>query len=210
MGITLRGFSYSVYVWIVRFTLFEKGLAFQTVEVNPFSESGHAAHPFGRVPVFEHDGFRVYETNAITRYIDRVFPDPPLQPLDTQERARIDQIISVADNYAYWPLVRQVSSHGYFNEAFKLSANQSELAAGLQAAPKVLGALEELIVQQGILKGRRISLADIHLAPMIYYLRLAPDGAKLLRECKILSKWWNEISVAPGLVESKPDLPLLE
>ena len=32
------------------------------------------------VPAFEHDGFALYETQAILRYLDDVFPNPPLTP----------------------------------------------------------------------------------------------------------------------------------
>ena len=39
-----------------------------------------ALHPFGRVPTLVHDGFALYETGAISRYIDRAFPGPALQP----------------------------------------------------------------------------------------------------------------------------------
>ena len=45
-----------------------------------------ALHPFGRVPVLEHDGFRLYETQAILRYLDRVLPQPALTPSDVQAR----------------------------------------------------------------------------------------------------------------------------
>jgi glutathione S-transferase len=39
-----------------------------------------ARHPFGRVPAFEHDGFKLYETSAITRYLDAVLPGPAPTP----------------------------------------------------------------------------------------------------------------------------------
>ncbi len=43
----------------------------------PFQSAEHLArHPFGRVPVLEHDGFMLYETQAILRYLDRVLPQP--------------------------------------------------------------------------------------------------------------------------------------
>jgi glutathione S-transferase len=32
------------------------------------------------VPVLEHDGFLLYETQAILRYLDRVLPKPALTP----------------------------------------------------------------------------------------------------------------------------------
>ena len=74
------GAAYSVYVRTVRLTLAEKDVPYKLVEIDVFGESGpppdyFARHPFGRIPAFEHDGFQLYETDAIVRYIDE--PDSP-------------------------------------------------------------------------------------------------------------------------------------
>jgi glutathione S-transferase len=84
MPLVLHGYRYSVYVRIARLALAEKGVAYDRVEVNPFSADVPAdylaLHPFGRVPTLIHDGFALYETGAITRYLDRTFAGPNLQP----------------------------------------------------------------------------------------------------------------------------------
>jgi glutathione S-transferase len=49
-----------------------------------------ARHRFGKIPAFEHAGFRLYETGAITRYVDEAFPGPRLQPDDPRDRARMN------------------------------------------------------------------------------------------------------------------------
>ena len=112
MPLVLHGYRYSVYNRIARLTLAEKGVAYERVEVNPFSPdmpaSYLALHPFGRVPALVHDGFALYETGAITRYVDRAFPGPALQPTEPRALARMDQIIGIVDSYGYWPMVRQV------------------------------------------------------------------------------------------------------
>jgi len=64
-----------------------------------------ARHPFGKIPAFEHAGFRLYEAGAITRYVDEAFPGHRLQPDDACGRARTNQIISILDSYAYRTLV---------------------------------------------------------------------------------------------------------
>src|SRR5690349_24297838 len=80
----------STYVWSTRLALAEKGVAHDLVDV-PFGahrEEPHLSrHPFGKVPAFEHDGFALYETQAILRYIDEGFPVAPLQPTDLHEFA---------------------------------------------------------------------------------------------------------------------------
>ena len=52
----------------------EKGARYRLVPVVPgtLRAPEHLArHPFGKVPVLSHGGFRLYETQAILRYIDR-------------------------------------------------------------------------------------------------------------------------------------------
>ncbi|HET7883908.1 MAG TPA: glutathione S-transferase N-terminal domain-containing protein [Acetobacteraceae bacterium] len=58
------GATYSVYVRIVRLALAEKRVPYRLHEVDIFAPSGPPAdyqgrHPFGRIPAFEHDGFRL-------------------------------------------------------------------------------------------------------------------------------------------------------
>jgi glutathione S-transferase len=136
MAIELHGYQYSVYSWIARLAFHEKGVAYNWVEVNPFAEaipaSYLAMHPFKRVPALIDAGFIVYETGAITRYVDEAFEGPKLQSMEPRERARCNQIMSIVDSYAYWPLVRQVFSHGVFRPRMGLPADESELRKGLE------------------------------------------------------------------------------
>src|ERR1700694_3242943 len=75
----------------------EKGASYRLSPVAPgsFKSPEHMArHPFGRVPVLEHGGFMLYETQAILRYLDRVLRAPALTPVDPKARARLDQVIN--------------------------------------------------------------------------------------------------------------------
>ena len=94
MPLVLHGYRYSVYLRIARLALAEKGLAYDRVEVNPFAADVPAAylalHPFGRVPTLVHDDFALYETGAITRYVDRAFSGPALQPAQPRMLGRME------------------------------------------------------------------------------------------------------------------------
>ena len=64
-------------------TLEEKRASYCLSPVAPgaFRSEPHISrHPFGRVPVLEHDRFMLYEAQAILRYLDRVLPTPRLTP----------------------------------------------------------------------------------------------------------------------------------
>jgi glutathione S-transferase len=107
---TLYGAPYSVYVRAVRLTLEEKVVSYELVPIDIFASEGalpdhKARHPFGKIPAFEHAGFQLYEAGAITRYVDEAFPGPRLQPEHPHGRARMNQIISILDSYAYRTLV---------------------------------------------------------------------------------------------------------
>lgn len=211
MPLVLHGYRYSVYVRIARLTLAEKGVAYDRVEVDPFAPDVPAdylaLHPFGRVPTLIHDDFVLYETGAITRYVDRAFAGPALQPAKPRALARMDQIIAVVDSYGYWPLVRQVFSHRVFRPAVGRPADEAEVVQGLAAAGKVLRALEALAAPEAFLTGSTVSLADFHLGAMIAYFTAAPEGAALLANHSRLAGWWERLRRRPSLIVTDPGLP---
>jgi glutathione S-transferase len=212
MALALHGYRYSVYVRIARLVLKEKGLAYEQVEVNPFVADVPAdylaLHPFGRVPTLVHNGFALYETGAITRYVDRAFPGPALQPADPKWLARMDQIMGVVDAYAYWPLVRQVFVHDVVRPHMGTAGDAAELEKGLEAAAKVLDALEALAAADPWLTGPDISLADLHLGAMVAYFAQSPRGAELLAARPRLAAWWRRLGERPSFVATEPGLPV--
>jgi glutathione S-transferase len=84
-SIVLYGFDGSTYVRTVRMLLAEKNAQYDLVPVNvlagePRQPEHLDRHPFGKVPVLDHDGFRVMESSAIAPYLDEVLPGPSLTP----------------------------------------------------------------------------------------------------------------------------------
>ncbi|AMY67602.1 glutathione S-transferase family protein [Frigidibacter mobilis] len=193
--IRLTGYRYSIYTRIARLALIEKGVAHELAEADPFADPPPAdllaLNPFGRVPVLEHDGFVLYETAAILRYVDAGFPGPALVPVDPRAAARMTQVIGIADAHAYWPLVRQVYAQLVFRPFEGLEPDAAEVAAGLAAAGPVLDALEAIAAEGLQLAGGPLSLADLHLAPMIAAFASAPEGAALLAARPALARWWH-------------------
>lgn len=212
MALVLHGYRYSVYVRIVRLVLAEKRLACEQVEVNPFAAAVPAdylaLHPFGRVPTLVDDGFVLYETGAITRYVDRAFPGTALQPADPRRRARMDQIMGVVDSYAYWPMVRQVFVHDVVRPHLGMAGDADELGKGLEASTRVLDALETLVTANPWLTGPDISLADLHLGAMVACFTQSPRGAALLAGRPRLSAWWQRLKERPSVAATDPGLPV--
>jgi glutathione S-transferase len=92
----------------------EKGASYRFAPVAPgtFRSPEHLArHPFGRVPVLEHDGFTLYESQAILRYLDRVLPVPVLTPVEPKRIARMDQVMNVNDWYLFQGVGNVIGYH---------------------------------------------------------------------------------------------------
>lgn len=203
----LTGYRYSIYTRIARLVLIEKGVAHEVAEVDPFADPRPAdllsLNPFGRVPVLQHDGFTLYETAAILRYVDAAFPGPALVPAEPRATARMAQVIGIADAHGYWPLVRQVYAQRVFRPHEGLEPDPAEVAAGLAAAGPVLEALEAIAAEGLQLAGGPLSLADLHLAPMIAAFATAPEGAALLAARPALSRWWQQMAARPSMIATR-------
>ncbi|MGB0797080.1 MAG: glutathione S-transferase family protein, partial [Paracoccaceae bacterium] len=109
--LTLYGYRYSVYTRVVRIVLHLKSAVYEFHDLNPFEKDITDLHPFGKVPVLDHRKNKLFETNAITRYLDRAISGVALQPDEPYELALQDQINPIVDNYAYEPMVRSVFAH---------------------------------------------------------------------------------------------------
>ena len=157
LSIVLHGYRYSVYLRIVRMVLVEKGVSYSRVEVNPFAPDMPKQyldlHPFRRVPTLVHDDFVLYETQAITRYIDEAFAGPSFQPTQPRQRARMAQVISIIDAYGYLPMVRQVFSQRVFGPRIGRVVDEAQVRAGVEGSTRVLNALESIVALAGPVAG---------------------------------------------------------
>lgn len=200
---TLYGAAYSVYVRAARLALVEKGVAYKLVEVDIYGAVPDwyaALHPFQRIPAFEHDGFLLYEAAAIMRYVDEAFAGPSLMPADARGRARVAQIMGLADAYLYRPLVWDIYVERCDAPAEGRAPDEAKIAAAIPRVETCFAAIEELMAGEGpYLLGAQLTLADLHLAPMISIGLRAAEGAALLARHPRLGAWWGEMRARPSL-----------
>lgn len=209
---TLTGYGFSVYTRAARMALAAKRVSYSYEECNPFApgdaEALRAVHPFGRVPALRHGGFHVWETQAILDYVEAGFDGPPLTPQRAEAKARMRQVMGINDAYLYWPLVRGVVSNALF--ASQAERDGAAAQAGLDAAPRVLAALEEIAGEGEVLVPGQLTLADCLLWPMLDYFRQVPEGAALLRTYEALTLWAETMAQRPEAMTTAPDLNQLE
>ncbi|WP_341233132.1 glutathione S-transferase family protein [uncultured Sulfitobacter sp.] len=207
-GLTLIGYQYSVYTRIVRAALIEMGLEAAYHELNPFSDAPDPLllehTPFGRVPVLRHDDFTLTETSAILRYLDAIGPGLSLVPTPPHQMARMAQVVAVTDFYGYVPLVRQVFANAVFAPMMDEAADELAVTEGLKNARPVLQSLNAIAAEGHQLNGVDITLADLHLAPMIAYFTMAQQGSAMLAAFPALQRWWQGVADRPSLLQTDP------
>lgn len=200
----LYGADYSVYVRMARMTLEEKGVDYELVPLDIFAAEGIPAwylehHPFGRIPAFEHDGFRLFETSAIARYVDEAFDGPALQPADPRGRARMGQIAGMLDAYGYRAMVWDVAVERLEKEA----PDEALIADGLSQAETVLKVLASLKANGPWLLGDQLTLADLHAAPVIAYFVKVTEGRDTLARFADIESWYSRIAARPSFARTK-------
>ncbi|MDX8464757.1 glutathione S-transferase family protein [Mesorhizobium sp. VK23B] len=200
----LYGADYSVYVRIARMTLEEKGVDYELVPLDIFAAEGVPAwylehHPFGRIPAFEHDGFRLFETGAITRYVDEAFDGPALQPADPRGRARIGQITGMLDAYGYRAMVWDVA----VERLEKAPADEELIAGGLSQAETVLKVLTSLKAEGPWLLGNQLTLADLHAASIIGYFTKVAEGRDMLARFAEIRDWYARVTARQSFVRTE-------
>ncbi|TPM41624.1 glutathione S-transferase family protein [Mesorhizobium sp. B2-3-4] len=200
----LYGADYSVYVRIARMALEEKGIDYELVPLDIFAADGIPAwylerHPFGRIPAFEHDGFRLFETNAIARYVDEAFDGPALQPADARGRARMGQMTGMLDAYGYRAMVWDVA----VERLEKAEPDEALIAGGLSQAETVLRVLTSLKAPGPWLLGDQLTLADLHAAPIIGYFLKVAEGQKRLAQFAEIHAWWGRIAARVSFAKTE-------
>jgi glutathione S-transferase len=204
---TLWGFNNSTYVRTVKMVLAEKHFtAFKQVPLNvlagdPKTPEHLERHPFGKVPVLDHDGLRILETSAIARYLNDILPGKSLVPPTPRDRARMDMIVGIVDSYGYGALVGGVAAYHLFPD-FVGGKNDALLQAGAESGRRVAEFVMKTRGASQFIAGE-LSLADLYLAPIIAYVAMTPDK-NIVFDVAGFSDWWADIQALPSFKETQP------
>ena len=139
-----------------RIVLAEKGIAYETVEIDLRARPAwlYELNPAGKVPVLEEDGWVLPESAVIGEYLNERYPEPPLWPDDAGERAAGRLLVFRFDDFSkpYYALRRGEQGAG--------SRFEEELAF-----------LDRLLADSPWLSGRAFGLADIAFLPWLLRAR---------------------------------------
>jgi glutathione S-transferase len=184
-------------------TLEEKGAAYRLAPVpqGTLQSTEHLArHPFGRVPVFQHGDFWLYETQAILRYLDRLMPQPSLTPTDIKRAARMDQVMNINDWYLFHGVGNVIIFHRVIAPRLMGKAPDEEaIKAAMPKAHAVFNELARLLGDRPYLTGDTLSLADLLLAPAVEFFTVTPEWSALGAPHPNLVAWITRMQERPSM-----------
>jgi glutathione S-transferase len=180
--ITLYDADRCPYCARVRIALAEKGIEYETVEIDLDNRPAwiYEKNPLGRVPVLEEDTFVLAESAVIDEYLDDRYPDPPLWPADPAERALGRMLV-----FRFGEL-----SKPYYAVRRAVDGARERLDAALSTVDAVLQ-------EQEFLSGREFGLADIAYVPWILRARDRMDVD--LERFPAVSEWVSQLEQRPSI-----------
>ncbi len=193
----------STYGRTCRMALAEKGVPYELDPIGPQAPEQKARQPWGSVPAMSHGDIRMYETLAICNYVDAAFDGPPLLPADLLARARCYQWISVFIQYLYRPAVDIVLQRLVVPTRGG-TPDEALVAASVPKTEKALGVLNGALDGQKCFAGAAPSLADYFVLPLLHYLKMTPEGEKLLASTLNLNRWQAAMDKRDSAVQTMP------
>ena len=187
----------------------ELGLAYERVDIGgPFGKNNEPAYlamnPNGLVPTLEEDdGFLLWESNSIVRYLAAKHGPGKLEPKDLRAQASaarwMDWQLSVAGpaiTPVFWGLIRTPPEK---RDAAAIEAAKTKT----NAAMKILDAQ---LAKTAFVAGDTLSTGDIPVGIMAYrYHRLVPDRPQLDH----FERWYASIEKRPAFQEHVAAIPFV-
>jgi len=205
--VTIYGPSASTYVRTARLACVEKGITHTLEPVDLGSDAHAKLHPFKKIPAMRHGDFVLYEAGAIARYVDRAFKGPALQPTDLKELARMDQWTSAISDYCYQAMIREIVIQRVL---VPMRGGKTDEAMVKAAWPKVeyqLSVRDQALAKSPYLTGGALSIADLMLLPILFYMKVQPEGGPLVAKNKNISAWFDRMAARPSFGATMPELP---
>jgi glutathione S-transferase len=197
----VHGIPGSPYVRMPLLACEEKGAPYRLVPMG-FGDAKSPEHlarqPFGRIPAIEHGDFKLYEAQAIVRYIDQAFDGPSLTPADPKAQARMNQVMNIMD----WYVMPSISSGIGFNRVVKpqfgMEVDEAQVAAALPMARTCVAALEDILGGQAYFAGDAVSLGDLFAVAHLDFFAETPEGADMMAGSPLLG-WMERMNERPSV-----------
>jgi glutathione S-transferase len=168
--LTIYGFDFSSPANKVRFAANAMGLQYEYKQVNLLAGEQKSPeflklNPIGRVPAIDDNGFKVFESAVIIKYLaDK--NNSPLYPKDLQKRTIVDQWIDFANIHVATALAR-VTFNRVMYKFLNVEKDERSLNDGIKFLGQFLPIIEKQLKENRYLGGSEMTLADINLLAVL-------------------------------------------
>ncbi|KAF9879172.1 glutathione S-transferase domain-containing protein [Colletotrichum karsti] len=202
---TLYGARGSTNTDRVRLTLAEGGFTdYEFVLVNLYkgeqkSEENIKRHPWGKVPVVNFpDGFTLYESRAICKYLAKKYSFPLLpRESDVEAEALFDQAQSEEMQYFADP-AGKIGYEKFVKKFMGQPADEAAVSGALRSLETFFDVAERVLQDRDYMGGKDFTLVDIYYIPTIQRL-FACGYADIILSRKAVSAWWDRIVNRPAI-----------
>lgn len=189
--IKLYGIALSNNVNKVRYCLNYLNLHYEWAQTNPMKGENQTpeylnSFPTGKVPAIDIDGFKLFESNAINRYLAAA-NNSPIYPQDLKKRAIVEAWLDFGSIHISAALGR-VLFNRVMAPMMGKPADQNSIQAGLEFLDKYLPVVERQLTKNAYLAGPEFTLADINLLSALDPCELAQVS---LDKYSHIIKWRN-------------------
>ncbi|KAF8072249.1 glutathione S-transferase [Lyophyllum atratum] len=182
--------------------LIEKEVPFELIAID-FAKREHKSpeflekQPFGQVPYIDDDGFILYESRAIARYIAAKYADQgtKLIPTGLKENALFEQACSIEQNN-FDPAASGAVYEKLFKPYHGLTPDQAVVDEHLKKLDAKLDAYEVILSKQKYLAGDELTLADLFHLP--YGALLEAAGSNIMETKPNVARWFKDITSRPS------------
>lgn len=213
-GITVHGIPGSPFLRTVEILLKEKDAPYRLRAMSPAemrTPEHLGLHPFGRIPIFEQGDFKLYETQAIIRYLDDVFPHPPLTPQEPVKRARMNQVIGIIEWYFFPKVAAPIGFNRIIGpRLLGLTADEAAIADAMPIARICFAELDRLLQDKPYFAGDEASLADIMLGAQLDLFEDCKEGRELISGTMALPGWLGRMRERSSFLATQPPAALRE
>ena len=199
--LTFHSMADSAYLWTAMLAADEKGVDYDLTPLVLGSEEHLRLHPFGKMPVLQHGAVFLYETTALTHYIDRAFEGPPLQPDDALSQAQVLRWVSIVNAYVF-PVMNRFVKERIVRPAWGFDCDQAFLASAGEPLGKQMRLIDEAVSAGGYLVADRPTLADCFLLPHLLFFGHTLEGRSLLEQFPRVQSWLSRMTDRPSYAGS--------
>ncbi|MBD1811151.1 glutathione S-transferase family protein [Microcoleus vaginatus DQ-U2] len=198
------GTPVSTYVRTVRLLLEEIGADYTLHSVDIFNGESQspeylAKNPFGKIPTLEVNGELLYETAAITEYLDATLGERKFSFSDPMLQARMRQIMAIIDSYFYGPAITTIVIQRLIVPSQGGNTDEAKVKNAIAPAQKAIEAIESLATPSPYLLGSQTSIADFYLIPIFIYFSQTPEFEVITAQTPKLRTWWDQVSQLPNV-----------